>query len=450
MLLASAAFASRSPPEASVNQALAFRPRGTELGMLVFPTALLLIGLASLTLAQGREVAPRNLTAGFTFAAFLLLTHAWLSWRYPYGDQLLLPIAASICAIGQLVVTRLDPDLAVRQSLWVGLGFAAMGATLLFLPSIAWLNHYRYIWAALGLMLVLSTFALGVDPNNSGARLWLGFGGILFQPSEILKILLVIFFASYLDDYRELLAYGGPRFGPISLPPLPYLTPLLMMVLISLMVLLLQRDLGAALLFFGIFLAMLYVASGRGSYVLIGVTLFAVGASVMYRLFSHVRVRVDTWLDPWSTASTTGYQLVQALTALAAGGLFGSGLTFGYPEFVPAVHTDFIIVAIGEELGLAGTIAVVALYMLLVYRGFKIAMDSRDSFATLLATGLTAVIGIQSLVILGGTLKLMPLTGVTLPLLSYGGSSIVANFIIIGLLLAISAEARRPPRAASY
>ena len=423
------------------------RWRGTELGLLLFPTALLLIGIATLTLARGGELAPRSFTAGFAFAVFLLIAHGWLTARYRAGDQLVLPIAATLCAIGQVMITRLEPELAVRQSLWVGLGFAAMVTTLLLLPSVDWLRRYRYIWAGLGLALVLSTFVLGVDPNGSGARLWLGFGGVLFQPSEILKILLVIFFASYLDDHRELLAFAGPRIGSFRVPPLPYLAPLGAMFLLSVLVLLLQRDLGAALLFFGVFLAMLYVASGRALYVVVGLSLFVAGALLMYEVFGHVQVRVDTWLDPWATANTTGYQLVQALTALAAGGLFGAGLSFGFPEYVPAVHTDFIIAAIGEELGLAGALAVVALYMLLVYRGFKIALESRDTFAALLAAGLTTVVGVQSLVILGGTLKLMPLTGVTLPLLSYGGSSILANFIIIGLLLAISAQGKDPRHA---
>lgn len=423
------------------------RLRSTELGLLLFPTALLLIGLAAVTLGQGRELALSNLGSGVLFAGLLLTTHTWMTWRYPHGDQLLLPIAASLSAIGQVMVTRLMPQLAVRQSIWVGIACGAMVATLVFLPSIAWLRRYRYIWAGCGLLLVMSTLVLGVDPNGSGARLWLSFGGLLFQPSEILKILLVTFFASYLDEYRELLAFGGPRIGPLTLPPLPYLAPLLLMLLLSLLLLLWQRDLGAALLFYSIFLAMLYVASGRGSYVLIGVGLFVGGAALMYQVFSHVKIRVDTWLDPWATANTTGYQLVQALTSLASGGLFGAGLTYGYPSYVPAVHTDFIIVAIGEELGLAGALGVVALYMLLVYRGFKTALDCSDSFAQLLAAGLTSVVAVQSLVILGGTLKLMPLTGVTLPLLSYGGSSVLANFVIIGLLLAISAEARRPTYA---
>ncbi len=416
--------------------------RGTELWLLLFPTAILLIGITTLVLASGGELAPRSFTAGFAFALFLIVAHGWLTYRYPAGDQILLPIAATLCAVGQLMITRLEPELAVRQSLWVGVGFAAMIGTLVLLPSVAWLRRYRYLWAGVGLTLVLSTFVLGVDPNGSGARLWLGFGGVLFQPSEVLKILLVIFFASYLDDHRELLTFAGPRIGPLRLPPLPYLAPLGAMFLLSVLVLLLQRDLGAALLFFSVFLAMLYVASGRALYVVAGLSLFVLGALLMYQVFGHVKIRVDTWLDPWATSETTGYQLVQALTALASGGLIGEGLTFGFPEYVPAVHTDFIIAAIGEELGLTGALAVVALYALLVSRGCKIAIESRDTFAALLAAGLTAVVGIQALVILGGTLKLMPLTGVTLPLLSYGGSSVLANFIIVGLLLAISAQAK--------
>jgi cell division protein FtsW len=215
------------------------------------------------------------------------------------------------------------------------------------------------------------------------------------------------------------------------------------MLTLALGLVVLQRDLGAALLLFGLFLAMVFVATGRLTYVLGSLMLFVLGADLLYRLFSVVTVRVETWLDPWATASTTGYQLVQGLTALAAGGVFGSGLTYGYPEYVPAVHTDFMIAAIGEELGLVGTLGVIGLYVVLVHRGLRVAMLTRDSFAALLAAGLTSVIGIQALVILGGTLKLIPLTGVTLPLLSYGGSSVLANFVLLGLLLAISAEARR-------
>ena len=421
------------------------RIRGRELGLLVLAGCILGVGLWQMDLARDGALTTRSLTALGAFAAAFLVAHVWLTVRLPYADQLLLPLAAAICALGQIVVSRMVPELAVRQGMWVGVGVVALLGLVTVLPSIGWLRRYRYTWAALGTLLVLSTFVLGIDPNGSGARLWLGAGGVYFQPSEVFKVLLVVFFAAYLDDHRELLTYAGPRVGPLILPPVPYLTPLLGMLALALMVVVLQRDLGAALLFFGVFLALLYAGSGRALFVVLGLALFAVGATLLYQFFDHVQLRVDTWLDPWSRAERGGFQLVQGLTALAAGGLFGSGLTFGYPEYVPAAHTDFVIAALGEELGLAGTLAVVGLYVLIVNRGFHIALGTRDSFAELLAVGLTSVVGIQALVILGGTLKLMPLTGVTLPLLSYGGSSILANFILLGLLMTISheAEARR-------
>jgi cell division protein FtsW (lipid II flippase) len=419
------------------------RPRWLELALLAFPILLLATGLTLIALARGEIPALREQTLVGALGAALFLAHCCLTLRYPRADQVILPTAAMLASLSMIMVARLQPDLALRQAIWVGLGSVALLGTLIVLPGIAWLRQYRYTWAALGLLLVLSTFVFGIDPNGSGARLWLGYGGVYFQPSEVLKILLVVFFAAYLDDYRELLTLSSVRVGPLSLPPLPYLTPLLLMLAIALGLVVLQRDLGAALLLFGLFLAMLFVATGRITYVLGSLMLFVLGADLLYRLFSVVTVRVETWLDPWATASTTGYQLVQGLTALAAGGVFGTGLTYGYPGYVPAVHTDFMIAAIGEELGLVGTLGVLGLYVTLIHRGLRVAMLAADPFAALLAAGLTSVIGIQALVILGGTLKLIPLTGVTLPLLSYGGSSVLANFVLLGLLLAVSAEPKR-------
>jgi cell division protein FtsW (lipid II flippase) len=425
------------------------RLRARELSLLALAVLLLGAGLWQMDLARAGALQAGSLTVLAAFAGLFLVAHAWLTIRMPHADQTLLPLAAAICGIGQLVVSRLVPELGLRQVMWLAVGLVALLAVTTVVPGVAWLRRYRYTWAALGTALVLSTFVLGIDPNGSGARLWLGAGGVYFQPSEIFKILLVVFFAAYLDDYRELLTYAGARIGPLTLPPLPYLTPLLGMLGLALMVVVLQRDLGAALLFFGVFLALLYAASGRALYVLLGLALFALGATILYQFFDHVQLRVDTWLDPWSRAERGGFQLVQGLTALAAGGLFGTGLTYGYPEYVPAAHTDFVIAAIGEELGLAGALGVVALYLLLVHRGFHIALTTRDTFGALLAVGLTSVVGIQALVILGGTLKLMPLTGVTLPLLSYGGSSILANFILLGLLMLVSEEAEER-RAAEH
>jgi cell division protein FtsW (lipid II flippase) len=314
---------------------------------------------------------------------------------------------------------------------------------LTVLPNVDWLARYKYTWAAAGSLLVLTTFVLGVDLNESGMRLWIGAGGVYFQPSELYKVILVIFLAAYLAERRELIALAGWRVGPLRLPPLPYLLPLLVVWLLSLGLVVVQRDLGAALLFFGVFLALLYVATARLDYAAAGLGAFAVGGVIAYQLFGHVRDRVAVWLDPFAEAQGRGYQIVQALYALAAGGVLGTGLGYGYPEYIPAVHTDFAIAAIGEELGLLGSLGVVALYLLLVYRGFRIALRAPDAYLQLLAVGLTTVLGLQALVILGGTTRLIPLTGVTLPFISYGGSSLLVNYAIVGLLLRISAERPR-------
>jgi cell division protein FtsW (lipid II flippase) len=420
--------------------------RLTELGLLAYPAVLVALGLTWLGLRSDANLANlelRSLWPAGVFAVLLAVSHLWLRQRLPYADQIVLPSAAGLVGLGLVAIYRLSPNLGERQLVWIGVGTLALMAATALLPSVTWLKRYRYSLASLGLLLVVVTLVLGIDPNGSGARLWFSFGGIFFQPSELLKLVLVVFFAAYLDDYRELLAFGGRRLGPLQLPPLPYLAPILAMFALSQMILFWQRDLGAALLFFGIFLSMLYVASGRASFSLLGGLLFVAGALCSHILFDHVRLRVGIWLDPWSQADGAGYQLVQALYALGSGGLLGRGLGAGAPGYVPAVQTDFIIVAIGEELGLAGTLAVVGLYLVLVERGLRLALDARERFAALLATGLTVVLALQALVILGGTLRLMPLTGITLPFVSYGGSSILANFMLLGILLRISNDEGR-------
>lgn len=397
-----------------------------------------------------------------------------LSWRSPTADQVILPLVALLAGLSLMMTARLEPGLnqiyicsnpagerfpcyegiAARQTLWVTLGTLIM-ATILFTPldhlcirlfRLSFtdvLDHYRYLWLMLGLALILATFVFGVDPNNSGVRVWFNLGFFYFQPSELLKIILVIFMASYLNEYREVVQ-SNYRIGPFTLPPLPYLAPLVGMWAIAMLTIVFQRDLGAALLLFGVFLTMLYVATGRGLYVVVGVAAFAGGAYLLYRLLPIVGLRVSVWLDPWTSAQ--GYQIVQAIYALASGGIFGAGLGRGVPEYVPAVHTDFIFVAIGEELGLAGTLAVLIAYMLLIFRGYHLALAIPGrfrGFEQLLVVGLTSIIAVQAFIILGGNLRLIPLTGITLPFISYGGSSIVVNFLIIGLLLRISVSDQR-------
>lgn len=418
------------------------RERWAELPLLLMPALFLFSGLALLNLARPDTVRPEHLRAAVAVAGLLILARLVAAWRFPRADSLLLPISAMLATVGLVMITRLDPDLGVRQSLWVAVGLLLFIATVAFLPRVSLLQSYKYTAAILGLLLIATTFVLGVDPSGGEARLWLGADGLYFQPSEILKVLLVIFLAGYLEDKRELLAWSSSRLGRLKLPPLPYLGPLVVMWGISMLLLIGQRDLGATLLLFGIFLAMLYVASSRAIYVWGGLSAFLMGAYICFLAFSHVRVRVEIWLDPWSRAQEQGYQIVQALVALGSGGLLGSGLGYGSPRYIPAVHTDFVIAAIGEEMGLAATLAVVGLFVLLVYRGFRVALDASRPFSTLLATGLTSVLGIQSAVILAGSIKLIPVTGITLPFISYGGSSIATNFVIIALLLHVSAERR--------
>jgi cell division protein FtsW (lipid II flippase) len=416
------------------------RWRLTELSLLLLPLLFLFLGLALLGRTRPDSLDESHLLGAAAVVAALLAVHAVLIWKCPRADQMLMPIAVMMASIGLVMVARLSPDLASRQFVWIVIGCGLMIATVILLPDVSVLQSYKYTAAALGILLVAATFLLGKDPNNSGVRSWFGYGGVYFQPSEILKVLLVIFLAGYLEDKRELLSWSSSRLGRLRFPPLPYLGPMVVMWAISMMLLVGQRDIGAALLFFCIFLAMLYVASSRSAYLWGGLASFMAGSYVCYLLFPVVRLRVEVWLDPWSRALEQGYQVVQALVALASGGILGSGIGYGHPGYIPAVSTDFIIAAIGEEMGLAGSLAVVALFMLIVYRGFRIALGGRREFSVLLAAGLTAVLGIQAVVILAGTTKLIPLTGITLPFISYGGSSIVTNFIILGLLVRISQE----------
>lgn len=407
--------------------------------LLLFPVALLATGLVLLALARRQVVEWETLTGAGLFAAALAGAAVWVNWRLPRADAFLLPIAATLAAVGQVMTSRLEPALGPHQGTWVLIGLAAMMLVSL-LPSIEWLRNYRYTWATFAIALQVLTLTFGKDPNGAGAALWFVVGPVSVQPTEAVKLLLVLFLAGYLEDYRELLAIGGKRIGPLRLPPLPYLAPILLMIGVALVLFWLQKDLGPALLFSAVLLTMLYVASGRFSYVALGLILLVLGFALADRLFAHVHTRVVIWLDPWAHRETIGYQVVQALYALASGGVFGAGLDMGSPRFIPAVHTDFVIAAIGEELGLAGSLAVVCLFVLLVQRGFTVALGARSGFGSLLASGLTAVLALQALIILAGTLDLIPLTGITLPFVSYGGSSVVANFVIVGLLLRISHE----------
>jgi cell division protein FtsW (lipid II flippase) len=417
------------------------------------PSLLAVLGQLIVFLVPIGDVAFtwRDIWVSLAFVALLYGMHFWFSAMGFRGDQTLLPLVATLAGLGLVMIMRLQPalarrdvalaNLAPRQIAFMALGFLLMWAMVAIFRRhhLSLLRRYKYTWAVLAILLAAATMVFGVERN--GARLWFSIFGISFQPSEILKIVLVIFLAAYLDDKRELLM-SPYRVGPLRLPPLPYLLPMLLMWGASLLVLVVEKDLGSALLFFGIFLSMLYVASGQLLYVGAGLAAFAAGAVGAYRAFGHVRVRVETWLNPWADPLDSGYQIIQATYALATGGLFGSGLALGSPTWIPEVHSDFIFPAIGEELGLMGTLGVLALYLILVYRGFAIALAARDGFSRLLAVGLSTTLALQTLIIIGGTIRLIPLTGITLPFISAGGGARVGDVQLVGRCC--TSPARRP------
>ncbi|GAB4544431.1 MAG: FtsW/RodA/SpoVE family cell cycle protein [Anaerolineae bacterium] len=422
--------------------------------LLAFPLLFTCIAFAQLSMLETGGLA----VSYFIPVGVLALCLGGAGWALnrwrPFHDRLLLPLIGMLSGLGLAEVARLAPDLSpgyirlplptflLRQLIWLVLGTLVLLAVVLVPGNLRWLRRYRYTWLFAGLALLALTLIVGVNPSGFGARLWLGAGGIYVQPSELLKLLMLVFLASYLEDRRQVLLEVEARIGRWQLPHPAYLGPMLLMWGFSMLLLIWQRDLGAALLFFGVFLAMLYAATGQGRYVLTGVALLVVAAMVGYRLFDHVALRVDAWWNPWQEASGRSFQIVQSLLAFASGGVLGQGLGQGLPTAIPVVHTDFVFAAIGEEYGLVGALAVILCFALLVGRAFHIALAAQRPFDQLLAAGIGALIGLQSLVIMAGTLKMIPLTGVTLPFVSYGGSSLLTSMIMVGLLLHISARSR--------
>lgn len=426
--------------------------RNRELVFLLPALIVTTLGFALVYTHQAAVLSWSSLLYGAVFIGLFVLAHLGCRVLVRQADPYLLPITALLSTLGILVIYRLDAKMAQQQAIWLVVGLAAFLLVLVFTRNLQVLRDYRLLIGITGLLLLFVTAVFGREIN--GARLWLALGPVRFQPPEIGKLLLVVFFAAYLVDIREALTVSTHRVFGVPLPPLRYLAPLLTIWALSMVLMVFMKDLGTSLLFFGALLALLYVATGRFFYVLVGVLLFLAGATLLYFVFPHVRVRVDVWLDPWKDPSGKGYQIVQSLFALAAGGFFGQGLGQGYltlqsgETIIPALETDFIFSAIGEELGLVGAVGIILLYFIFVYRGFRIAARARDDFSRLLAVGLTSIFGLQAFLIIGGVIKLIPLTGITLPFVSKGGSSIVANFMLLAVLLRISDEvARREARA---
>ena len=419
---------------------IAVMRRRPELGLLVWVGALGVTGSVAVAAAEAAGFRPQQLVVPVTFLIVAFVLHLFLAARSIRGDQLLLPIAAALTAIGLVLVQRLASNLLLQQLSWTLIAAGAFAATILIPRDLTALSRFKWTWALLGVLLLVSPLLPLIGREVNGARIWLGVGTVTFEPWEAVKLVLVIFFAAYLEEFREVLSQTPRRFGPVPLPPLPYLVPIVAMWAIAMLVMVFEKDLGATLLFLGIFLAMLYLATGEAFYTLIGFVLLLVGGFIAYQTFGHVAARVDVWLHPFAedVRFSTGYQLVQGLFALANGGLFGAGLGNGMPDRIPVVWSDFVFDAFAEEVGFAGALALLALYLLFVYRGMLIALRAPTPFLQLLAAGLAFIVALQTLVIVGGNARLIPLTGITLPFVAYGGSSLVTNWMLVALLIRVS------------
>ncbi|HMT04382.1 MAG: FtsW/RodA/SpoVE family cell cycle protein [Solirubrobacterales bacterium] len=431
--------------------------RNRELLALVPVALLLTLGFAAVFAQNDNQLTNLSLSYGLYFLAICLATHIYIRIRLPDADPYLFPMIALLTAIGLVMLYRLDSEtgneLARDQANWFVFGLILFAVVIHFLRDYSVLERYRYTIALVGIALLMAPRLPFIGAQVNGAYLGVKLGPIAFQPAELAKLCIVVFLASYLREHRELLVVGARRILGVTLPPLKHLGPLLVVWGAAMFMLIVIRDLGSSLMFFAAFLALIYVATGRLSFVFIGMAMFLAGAWVIYQTVPHVTDRVDIWLDPYQDPGGAGYQVLQSMFAMADGGLFGEGFAQSMvlipgtdSPLLPAAQTDLIYTLITAELGLFGACGVIGIYLLVAARGFKVALMANDGFSKLLATGLTTVFAFQAFVIIGGVTRVIPLTGVTLPLVSYGGSSILANFILLALLLLVSDRARREAR----
>jgi len=431
--------------------------RRSELSLGLLVIAVTVGGYILVALANGPKL-PSNVAVLLVWVfALYLVAHLAVRKFAPAADGTLLPLAAMLNGIGFVMIARLagaGGDYASQariQSVWVGIGIAVFVGILVVVRDVRVFERYRYIALLLGIMFMLMPLAPVIGQSRNGARLWVGLGPLSFEPNEIAKLLLVAFFAAYLADKRELLTQGRIRVGRWFIPSLRDLGPLILAWGMALLVLAYEQDIGTSLLFFGVFAAMLYMTTKRAAYLVGTLILLVVGALVAYKAFGHVRVRVENWTNPWPNAQGNGIQPVQGWYALGSGGIAGTGLGLGQPWRVPLASTDYMFTSIGEELGLVGSIGVIAAFMLFVGSAYRIAIDATRPFTKLFAAGIATIIGLQTFLIIGGVTRVIPLTGISLPFVSYGGSSLVANFALLAILLRISDDSVRtesPPGAA--
>jgi cell division protein FtsW (lipid II flippase) len=427
--------------------------RGAELFLLILALIISVSSYALVGLGTDDAVPADIIEYGGGMAVLAIICHMVVRFRAPYADPVILPAVVTLNGIGLAMIRRIDigrvaadsdaHTYATQQLAWTALSILCFVATLVVIRDHRRLQAFTYTMGFAGVVLLLLPLTPVLGVNINGARIWIRVGSFSFQPGEIAKICLAIFFAGYLVVKRDALALAGRRFLGLDLPRGRDLGPILLMWLISLGILVFQRDLGSSLLFFGLFVVLLYVATERASWLIVGGVLFVAGAYLGYLAFGHVQARVDGWLDPFSNRDEY-YQIIQGQYGMAWGGILGRGWGEGNPQLTPYSWTDFIGTSVGEELGLTGLMAIIVIFGLVVERGFRTALVCRDPFGKLLAVGLAIVIALQVFVVIGGVTKLIPLTGLTTPFMSYGGSSLIANWIIVALLLRISDHARQP------
>jgi cell division protein FtsW (lipid II flippase) len=430
------------------------RSRNLEALLLFFAAGLNAFEIAQIQLSILEKITTDLFTYWLPPVLFALVLHMILRRRASEADPMILPIAVVLNGLGIAMIYRLDLAtiasggaelFAFRQVMWTSLAMAIAAMVILYVPSQLFLRRYVYVSMAIGVALLLLPLVPFIGTTINGATLWVSFFGITLQPGEIAKIALIIFFAGYLVNRKDSLAVVGKKVLGIRIPRGRELGPILVIWLASIAVLVLQRDLGTSILYFGLFLVMIYVATGRAFYAGIGVAMLITGGLVASRVLDYVSRRFDAWLNPFDKenydAIGGSYQIVQGIFGMANGGLFGTGLGGGVPQLVPLAESDFIVASLAEELGLIGFFAILALYFLLVSRGLKVAFRHTDEFAKLMAVGFSFVIALQLFVVIGGVTRILPLTGLTTPLLAAGGSSLLANWIIIAMLLRLSDSA---------
>lgn len=425
--------------------------RSRELLLLLFTTGLLALMLFGLETSQGHTLSTEMLYIIGGFMGVYAIAHVAIAFLAPHADQVMLPVVALLNAVGLVVIYRLDlaerpgyGPLAERQMLWSLVGVGLMVLTLIVIRDHKSLSRYSYLLGLVGLILLALPLVWPQPPGYEEARIWLWLGPFSIQPGEFSKILLLIFFAQLLAQKRALFTVAGRRFLGMTFPRLRDLAPILMVWAIAILIMGISNDFGPALLLFATVLGMVYFATGRASWLFIGVGLVAVGGYAVYQVSSKIQERVSNFIDPFADFDGIGNQPANALIGLSWGGITGTGLGYGHPELVPVAHSDYILAAIGEELGFVGIAAVLCLFAVFITRGFRTAMQARDSYGKLLASGLALTIVIQIFVVAGGVSAMMPMTGLTTPFMSAGGSSVMANYILLGLLLRISNSANRP------